>query len=84
MVIIIIRDGLNVAINNFSLGNGGDLINFRESIIILLGVMNNIVRLLVIGGDVAVLLENGMLLGMLFGKVIAGVRLSVVRMHNEF
>ena len=83
-MVIIIRNGLNVAINNFSLGNGGDLINFRESIIILLGVMNNIVRLLVIGGDVAVLLENGMLLGMLFGKVIAGVRLSVVRMHNEF
>ncbi len=61
-MVIIIRNGLNVAINNFSLGNGGDLINFRESIVILLGVMNNIVGVLVIGGDVAVLLENGMLL----------------------
>jgi hypothetical protein len=61
-MVIIIRDGLNVAINNFGLDNGCDLINFREVIVIWLGVMKDVVGVLVIGGDLAVLLENGMLL----------------------
>lgn len=83
-MVTIIRYGLNVATNNFSLGSGGDFINLREAIIILLGLMNDVLRVLVIGGDLAVLLENGMLLWMLFAKVVAGVGLSVVGMHNGF
>ncbi len=80
MLVIIHR--LDVTINDFGLGNRRDLINLRKVILMLLGLMNDVLRVLVIGGDVTVLLEDSLLWGMLFTKLVAGLGLSVFRMHN--
>jgi hypothetical protein len=79
---LVIIHGLDVTINDFVLDNRRDLINVRKVILMLLGLMNDVLRVLVIGGDLTVLLEDGLLWGMLFAKVVAGLGLSVFRMHN--
>lgn len=80
-LMVIFREDMHVTVNNFSLGNGGNFLDIRVVIGLILWLtllMSMVLGVLVIGGDSAVLLEDGILVGVLLSELVAGLGLGVL------